>query len=227
MPNSSIGLPCRSARREGTPIESGELTPTVLFVDDEESVLASIERNLHGSGYRILTSSSASLALSVLRRESVDVLVADEHMPGLCGSALLVLAAELRPRIVSMLLSGNTTIDAAKRAVNGGGVFRLLDKPCSVEQLHRALADAVAHQKRTDASPANLAAVGAISLHVESLISRREQEVLAELMAGKRVRQIAESLYISEHTVRNHVKAMFRKFGVHSQAQLIALACVR
>ncbi|MGH0031082.1 MAG: LuxR C-terminal-related transcriptional regulator [Myxococcota bacterium] len=52
-------------------------------------------------------------------------------------------------------------------------------------------------------------------------LSRREREVLARLVEGKRVPVIAQQLFISAHTVRNHLKSMFRKLGVGSQAELI------
>jgi len=52
-------------------------------------------------------------------------------------------------------------------------------------------------------------------------ISRREREVLELLVGGDRVIAIAEQLFISDHTVRNHLKSMFRKTGTSSQAELI------
>lgn len=52
-------------------------------------------------------------------------------------------------------------------------------------------------------------------------ISRREREVLVLLAGGDRVIAIAEQLFISDHTVRNHLKSMFRKTGTSSQAELI------
>lgn len=55
---------------------------------------------------------------------------------------------------------------------------------------------------------------------VETL-TRREREVLALLLDGRRVASIARSLFLSEHTVRNHLKAIFRKLGTHSQTELL------
>ena len=52
-------------------------------------------------------------------------------------------------------------------------------------------------------------------------ISPRELEVLDLLLQGERVATIAEQLYISDHTVRNHLKSMFRKTGTGSQAELV------
>jgi DNA-binding CsgD family transcriptional regulator len=63
----------------------------------------------------------------------------------------------------------------------------------------------------------------AISLDPPELgaLSAREREILGELAAGSRVPSIAKRLFISPHTVRNHLKAIYRKLGVGSQAELI------
>jgi DNA-binding CsgD family transcriptional regulator len=53
------------------------------------------------------------------------------------------------------------------------------------------------------------------------LLSRRERDVVTHLLQGHRVVSIAELLDVSEHTVRNHLKSIFRKLGVHSQAELV------
>ncbi len=52
-------------------------------------------------------------------------------------------------------------------------------------------------------------------------LSARESEVLAMLVAGTRVPAIAQRLHISQHTVRNHLKSMFRKLEVGTQSDLI------
>lgn len=64
---------------------------------------------------------------------------------------------------------------------------------------------------------------GAIPLdHPElSSLSDREREVLVELVSGSRVPAISKKLFISPHTVRNHLKAMFRKLDVANQTELI------
>jgi DNA-binding NarL/FixJ family response regulator len=53
------------------------------------------------------------------------------------------------------------------------------------------------------------------------LISTREREVLLLLIHGERVPSIAKRLFISPTTVRNHIKSIFRKTGVHSQLELV------
>jgi DNA-binding NarL/FixJ family response regulator len=52
-------------------------------------------------------------------------------------------------------------------------------------------------------------------------LTSREQEVLTRLLDGQRVASIAAELFVSQSTVRNHLSAIFRKVGVHSQAALL------
>ncbi len=71
-----------------------------------------------------------------------------------------------------------------------------------------------------------LASTGAtqesVPMHPDlDLLSRRERDVVTQLLQGHRVVSIAELLDVSEHTVRNHLKSIFRKLGVHSQAELV------
>ena len=56
--------------------------------------------------------------------------------------------------------------------------------------------------------------------HLEELSSRQWQ-ILERLARGERVAQIARAMYLSPSTVRNHLVAMYRKFNVHSQAELL------
>ncbi len=58
---------------------------------------------------------------------------------------------------------------------------------------------------------------------VSSRLTEREREVARLIAAGYRVRQVGERLYLSQNTVRNHLKNIFSKLGVSSQAALIAL----
>jgi two-component system, NarL family, nitrate/nitrite response regulator NarL len=55
-------------------------------------------------------------------------------------------------------------------------------------------------------------------------LSDREKEVLGLLVQGKSAREMAETLGISYVTVRNHLQTILRKFGVHTQRQVIKLA---
>ncbi len=60
------------------------------------------------------------------------------------------------------------------------------------------------------------------SSELSDLLSPREREILDAVASGQRVRAIARAFTISPFTVRNHLKAIFRKLGVHSQVELLA-----
>jgi DNA-binding NarL/FixJ family response regulator len=58
-------------------------------------------------------------------------------------------------------------------------------------------------------------------------LSGRQLEIVTGLLTGARVPMIARSLFLSESTVRNHLSAVYRKLGVHSQQELlIALGAI-
>jgi DNA-binding CsgD family transcriptional regulator len=54
-------------------------------------------------------------------------------------------------------------------------------------------------------------------------MTTRQREIVARLAAGERVKEIARDMYLSPSTVRNHLTAVFRRFGVHSQLELISV----
>jgi DNA-binding NarL/FixJ family response regulator len=53
-------------------------------------------------------------------------------------------------------------------------------------------------------------------------LTRRERDIVAALTAGLDTRAITERLFISRHTVQDHLKSVFEKVGVHSRRELLA-----
>lgn len=65
--------------------------------------------------------------------------------------------------------------------------------------------------------------IGELPNEHASRLSARENEIVQALGTGRRVKDIAQDLVISTHTVRNHLKAIYRKLNVRSQFELISL----
>lgn len=65
----------------------------------------------------------------LLARNSVQVILADQRMPGMSGSKLLGIAPDLYPRTVRIIQSGYTGLEAVTESVNQGAVFKFLSKP--------------------------------------------------------------------------------------------------
>jgi CheY-like chemotaxis protein len=117
--------------------------PRILCVDDEPRVLDGMRRTL-GMNFDISTAEGGAQALALLQgKERFAVTISDMRMPGMDGATYLEQAAGVDPDMVRMLLTGQSDMQAAVRAVNQGRIFRFLTKPCDAEVLHRAVEDAL------------------------------------------------------------------------------------
>jgi thioredoxin reductase (NADPH) len=111
--------------------------PVILSVDDDPRVLASVERDLrdrYGSEYQVLTAESGAEALGVLtelqrRGTPVALLVVDQRMPVMEGTALLEAASPLAPEARRVLLTAYADTQAAIDAINRVGLDHYLMKP--------------------------------------------------------------------------------------------------
>jgi EAL domain-containing protein (putative c-di-GMP-specific phosphodiesterase class I) len=117
--------------------------PCALFVDDEASVRAGVALTMRHSHCRIVTAGSGPEALDILEREPVTVVVSDENMPVMSGTAFLSTVRDRHPDVVRMILSGSMDPHSISRAVNEAGVFRYLLKPCSPDELRLAVDQAI------------------------------------------------------------------------------------
>jgi CheY-like chemotaxis protein len=116
------------------------VTDKVLFVDDEENVLQSIQRELR-KRFNIQIAGSGALALEILKKDGpFAVIVSDMRMPLMDGIQLLAKVKDLYPDTVRLMLTGNADQDTAIEAVNKGQIFRFLNKPCPTSTLVTAIA---------------------------------------------------------------------------------------
>jgi two-component system, probable response regulator PhcQ len=103
----------------------------VLLVDDEPNVISGLTRILRKENYELIGAGSGEEALEVLEGKPIDVIVSDEGMPGMSGSALLAEVAKRWPRTSRIMLTGQSDIALAKRAINEGQICRFFTKPAS------------------------------------------------------------------------------------------------
>ena len=112
----------------------------VLYVDDEEKSLKNFTRAF-GESFRILTATNAQAGLALLeeRKDTIGVLMTDQRMPGEKGVWLLEKARQLEPRIIRILVTAFTDMDAAIAAVNTGSIYKFIMKPWDPPQLDNNL----------------------------------------------------------------------------------------
>jgi two-component system probable response regulator PhcQ len=113
---------------------------TVLYVDDEEKSLKYFTRAFQDE-FRVLTASNALDGFKLLEehKDEIAVLMTDQRMPGEKGVQLLEKARQLRPRIIRMLATAYSDIEAAVDAVNSGAIYKYVHKPWDVPQLQQTL----------------------------------------------------------------------------------------
>jgi len=111
--------------------------PYILTVDDDESVLQAIQRDLrrqYRGQYRVLATTSATEALETLtelkkKNEEVALFVSDQRMPEMLGVDFLVQARKQYPEAKTVLLTAYSDIEAAIRAINDVQLDYYLSKP--------------------------------------------------------------------------------------------------
>lgn len=199
---------------------------TVLLADDHAFMRAGVSAVLRGTAFEIIaTASRGDEALAAVRRHDPDICIFDIRMPGKSGvDCLLDLRAAGDERPVVLLtaeLDDRLLIDAVRNGVSGivlkdgaeDALVHSLEAICNGERaiprdlLHRAL------QLSIEGRPAD---------PLEKL-SRRERQVAEQVARGERNREIAETLAMSEGTVKVYLYAIYQKLGIKSRTELALL----
>jgi two-component system, probable response regulator PhcQ len=112
----------------------------ILYVDDEEKSLKNFTRAF-SEQFRIFTAPNAHEGLKLLEqhKDEIGLLMTDQRMPGEKGVWLLERARQLRPRIIRILATAYSDMDAAVAAVNTGAIYKYINKPWDPPQLEQTL----------------------------------------------------------------------------------------
>lgn len=112
----------------------------ILYVDDEEKSLKYFTRAFQDQ-FRVFTASNAQDGFALLNqhKDEIGILMTDQRMPGEKGVQLLERARQLRPRIIRILATAYSDIDAAIDAVNSGAIYKYVHKPWEIPPLEMTL----------------------------------------------------------------------------------------
>jgi len=122
----------------------------VLLVDDDENLLAGLVRTLRKQPFQTYTAHNGQDAIWILKTHEIDVIVADERMPGMSGSDLLSWVVDNCPDVMRIVLTGHADVDTAIRAINEAGVCRFFVKPCNEARLAIAIRKAIEQKDAKD-----------------------------------------------------------------------------
>jgi DNA-binding NtrC family response regulator len=117
--------------------------PRILFVDDEPSILRSLQHGLSRDRQRweLVFASGSHEALAHLALQRFDVIVSDLKMPGMDGEELLLEVARVYPYVVAILLSGHADAESLPRL--RPVLHDLLEKPCPRQHLRAVVESAL------------------------------------------------------------------------------------
>ncbi|MGE3927495.1 MAG: response regulator transcription factor [Lautropia sp.] len=192
------------------------VSPLIHIVDDDEAVRQSLALLLGTVGLRAATWPHPQDFLDRFDRESVGAIVLDVRMPGLSGLTVIDL---LRQRGVDqpvIMLTGHGTVEMCRRAFKSGAA-EFLEKPVGDEQLLEAVHNAVRSHVLSRARDS----AGREARERFAMLSAREREVLALVVAGLTNKEIGRALSVSPRTVETHRVHLSQKLQVDSLARMI------
>jgi len=119
---------------------------TVLIVDDNREVLNALAPAIRAQGYEVLTAANGQEALSILKRNEVDIGLFDLSMPGMDGIELLSVTKSLRAHVEVIVMSATGTIQDAVASMKQGA-FDFIIKPFRTDILANVLHNASEKRK--------------------------------------------------------------------------------
>ncbi len=115
---------------------------TILVVDDEAGIRASLRGVLSDDGYRVVEAETAEAALGLLEEENPDLVLLDVLLPGMDGIALLKTLRSRESGVPVIMMSGHATIDTAVKATKLGA-YDFLEKPLEPGRLSLSVENAL------------------------------------------------------------------------------------
>jgi FixJ family two-component response regulator len=189
----------------------------VFIVDDDSRVVRALGRALRTEGFVVEASSSAQQLFDNISHDEPACVLLDFLLPDLSG---LEIQRRLKkdPTLPVIFLTGNGSVPVSVQAMKQGA-FEFLLKPVDVTLLIDTVRRALAHS----AEALDQRHHQAQSRSLFAALTSRERQVASLVADGLLNRQIAETLSISEKTVKIHRGRVMHKLRIHSVPQLIRL----
>ncbi len=190
--------------------------PRIYVVDDDDAIRAGLRALLETNGHTVEDFDSAEAFLENHSPDRSGCLLVDIRMPGLSGLELQAKLAVEKSHLSVIVVSGHGDIPAAIKAM-GAGAVDFIEKPYAAETVLAAIERGLDINQRVAQEAAQ---AEDIKLRLERL-TKREYEVMEQLVAGVSNKVVARALDISPRTVEIHRARIFDKMQCQNLAELI------
>ena len=206
----------------------------ILLVEDNPADVAIIQRslkkgNLHNP-VRVARDGAEAIDCLHDRVMQPGVLILDINLPKLDGMEVLRAAKRLDPETVAVMLTSHASLQTAVQSLRREGAFDYIEKskddlPQLVEAVRLALKKRALQLQtrwvvRSQAGGERIIDMATVKERFD--LSDREIDVVKCLCRGDTNKEIGERLFISDLTVKGHLKHIFQKMNVHNRATLVA-----
>lgn len=168
---------------------------TLLFVDDEPSILSALRRLFRPHGYRILIAESGAAGLAILEQEAVDLIISDMRMPEMDGATFLKQARSRWPGTVRILLTGYADVTSTVAAINEGEIYRYIAKPWDDTEIVNTVRDALERQRLESENKRLTALAQAQNEELKALNAGLEQKVAERTSEVRQVLAMVEKAH--------------------------------
>jgi DNA-binding NarL/FixJ family response regulator len=202
----------------------------ILIVDDHPLTREALSSLLRAHGFDVVgCASDGRQAITEVARLQPDLLVLDLSMPGMDGLTALPRLREAAPDTEVVVLTASGTEENLLAAIRAGAAGYLLktEPPEKIASFldgvvdgEAALSGSIARRLLDQVRDGGSRDAG-VPDAIAATLSARELEVLLLLDEHLGTDEIAKRLFISEHTVRSHVKSLLRKLGVSSRREAL------
>jgi DNA-binding NarL/FixJ family response regulator len=196
--------------------------PSILIVDDEESIRVSLEGILNKK-YYAKTAESGSIALEMLRNDNYDLILTDIMMDDMTGIKLLKNIKKNFPEILVILMTGHSSLDTALEAIRLGASDYLI-KPCSKKALFLSIDRCL----KNNTTVINEGSTELFQEKINTLpgkkpLTKRELEIFSHLVSGMSDKRISEELAVTVPTIKFHLQNIYKKSGINGRKGVLKL----
>ncbi|MDZ7767223.1 MAG: response regulator transcription factor [Melioribacteraceae bacterium] len=197
---------------------------SVIIVEDDSEIRDSLKLLIDDTeGFEVIqTFGDAETALNWLDDEIPDVVLMDIGLPGMSGIDATKQIKKKYPNLDVLVLSIHENDEYVFNALCSGATG-YLTKDTSPTKIIDSIKETYNGGAPMSTQIARMV-VGSFKIEPSPDLTKRESEVLTELCNGSSYKMIADKLFISEETVRKHLKNIYRKLEVHSKSEAVAKA---